>query len=256
MFGEVAGTYDRVRPTYPESLVGDVILHAGVTRGDPALEVGAGTGRATALFAVRGLAVTAIEPSHEMAAVARQNLRPYPGVVVVEELFEHWDGPALFPLVYAAQAWHWVPLEHRYATAHRVLRPQGSLAVFWNRPDWSNEPELRARLDEVYDRIAPDLPTRGPGSTWTMSATDHAGETVAEIEASGLFGDVEVHDYTHHRRYSTDDYLALLSTQSDHRLLDDDHRRRLLDAVGAEIDQVGGSVRLGYVTRLYLARSS
>jgi SAM-dependent methyltransferase len=67
VFGEVAETYDRVRQPYPEELFGDVLDYAGDAR--TALEVGAGTGRATAGFATRGLTVTAIEPDAEMAAI-------------------------------------------------------------------------------------------------------------------------------------------------------------------------------------------
>ena len=36
------------------------------------LEVGAGTGKATVLFAERGIPVVAIEPNAKMAAVARR----------------------------------------------------------------------------------------------------------------------------------------------------------------------------------------
>ena len=41
MFGQVAERYDRVRPSYPNALVDEVIALAGCGR---ALEVGAGTG--------------------------------------------------------------------------------------------------------------------------------------------------------------------------------------------------------------------
>ena len=47
VFGEVAELYDSVRPSYPDALVDDVLAFAGAGPGDPALEVGAGTGKAT-----------------------------------------------------------------------------------------------------------------------------------------------------------------------------------------------------------------
>ena len=51
MFGEVVQDYDQVRPGYPDDLVDDVTALSGA---GPALEVGAGTGKATVSFAARG----------------------------------------------------------------------------------------------------------------------------------------------------------------------------------------------------------
>jgi len=46
-FGSVAEQYDRHRPGYPPQLVDDILTYADAHAGDRALEVGAGTGRAT-----------------------------------------------------------------------------------------------------------------------------------------------------------------------------------------------------------------
>ena len=66
VFGEVAGLYDRARPGYPASLIDDLVRWA--QPGARALEIGAGTGKATRLLAARGVSVLGIEPSAEMAA--------------------------------------------------------------------------------------------------------------------------------------------------------------------------------------------
>lgn len=253
MFGEVAETYDRVRPGYPEALVDDVLAYAGASPGDRAIEVGAGTGRATVLFASRGLRIDAVEPSPAMAAVARQNLAAFPAVVVHEVLFEDYDVEEPARLVYAAQAWHWVPTEVRYQRAHAALANGGAFAGFWNVPMSYRPAQLRETLDGVYERVAPDVPTRGPGSGWTTVAADQE-VTVGEIEASELFRDLESHQYPHERTLGTDDYLALLSTQSDHRLLPEDQRAELLGALGTVIGGPGGAITVEYTAHLYLAR--
>jgi protein-L-isoaspartate O-methyltransferase len=69
-FGAVAEADDRARPSYPPALVGDVLEFVGLDpgSGDRVLEVGAGTGKATVVFAERGANVVALEPSAEMAA--------------------------------------------------------------------------------------------------------------------------------------------------------------------------------------------
>jgi len=111
-FGAVAEQYDRRRPSYPAQMVTDVITYAGVAPGDPVLEVGAGTGKATLLFAARGLDVTAVEPDPGMAAVAADRAA-VAGLQVqfvpsdFEAAFEQEAVPEhSFKLLFCATAWH------------------------------------------------------------------------------------------------------------------------------------------------------
>ena len=54
VFGEVAEQYDRSRPSYPDAMVDDLVELAGLGPGCRALEVGAGTGKATSAPGVAG----------------------------------------------------------------------------------------------------------------------------------------------------------------------------------------------------------
>ena len=71
VFGEIADEYDRARPSYPDELFDAVMAYGSLRTGDAALEIGAGTGKATRGFSARGLAVHALEPSPGMARVLR-----------------------------------------------------------------------------------------------------------------------------------------------------------------------------------------
>jgi ubiquinone/menaquinone biosynthesis C-methylase UbiE len=66
-FGSVAAAYEQFRPGYPEALVDAVLAYAGHPV-HTALEIGAGTGKATRVFAVRGITVTATDPDPAMLA--------------------------------------------------------------------------------------------------------------------------------------------------------------------------------------------
>jgi trans-aconitate methyltransferase len=133
-FGSVAELYDAVRPSYPAAALDDVIAHAGLRPGDRMIEVGAGTGKLTALLVARGQRVLAIEPSAEMAAVLRG--RELDGVEIAETGFEQWrpDSPA--PALVSAAAWHWTAPELRYRLAAAAVTPGGTLAAIWTLPDW------------------------------------------------------------------------------------------------------------------------
>jgi SAM-dependent methyltransferase len=255
-FGAAADRYDRMRPSYPTELVEDVLAFAGLSPEDLTVEVGAGTGKATTLFAARGATLTAIEPSAEMAALARRNCALYPRVEVVQAEFESWEPPGgTCGLVYAAQAWHWIRPDVRYVKARRILRHGGALAAFWNRPDWSSC-ELSTEIDEQYRRVAPEmLPDAGPMRPGVGAMPLLWGDPTGEIRASGGYGPPVQRSYRWQRAYSTEQYLELLQTHSDHLMLAPDRRLFLMEAVAAAIDRAGGQLQLDYVTQLTLARA-
>jgi SAM-dependent methyltransferase len=249
VFGEVAELYDRYRPGYPGTVFDRLMEFGPLRSGDRALEIGAGTGRATRPLAERGLAVTAVEPSSRMAELARRNTEDLPGVTVEEGSFEGWALPKEpFRLVVSAQAWHWVRPEIGYPKARAALAPEGLLALLWNRPlaGSGRASELSAEIDEVYRREAPQLSAGLPGERDLDRRT--------EIEASGDFVEVVREQISWAATYSSDEYLGLLQTQSDHRLLDPGSLERLLTGIAAVLSRQGGALQQSYVTELYLAR--
>jgi SAM-dependent methyltransferase len=254
-FGGVAALYDRVRPSYPPALVDDVIELAPLHSRPRALEVGAGTGKATMLFASRGVSVLALEPSLEMAAIAERNCARYPNVAFERAEFERWQpGDEVFPLVFSAQAWHWLSPELRYHKARAAMDEGGVLACFWNRPDWPACP-LSEELGDAYRRAAPELPADGPMHPAHSSSADVWGLWEHEIEAAPGLQQSEVRSYRWTCEYSTEQYVRLLQTHSDHIVLDDGQQESLLGEVTAVLDDHGGGLEVIYLTWLCLARA-
>lgn len=255
VFGEVADLYDASRPSYPPQLIDDLLTAAPARDTTRVLEVGAGTGKATVLLAAAGARVLAIEPSAEMAAVARRNCASYPGVEIVESDFERWE-PAgeTFPLLCSGQAWHWIDPELRYGCARAALRPDGLLAAFWNRPGWGPSP-LREALKDVYLKTVPELPPDGATHPANESP-DLDGDWTQEIAAAPGFGSPEIRFYDRSVRYSADQYARLLSTLSEIRLLAEDRREALLRGVRATISEHGGTLTMPLRTWLCLARAA
>ena len=85
-FDSVADRYERARPTYPEALYNELAHLADLRPGDRLLEVGCGTGQATVPLARRGFQITCVELGHELAAVARRQLEPFPEVERAESV--------------------------------------------------------------------------------------------------------------------------------------------------------------------------
>lgn len=239
-FGEDARRYDRARPGYPAGLVGDVL--EGCEMPARVLDVGCGTGRAALAFSERDCIVVGVEPDARMAAVARSR-----GVKVDVATFEGWDPAGRhFDVVISAQAWHWVDPAAGPAKAADTLGPGGRLALFWNAV--RHDAASAAALSAVYQDLAPEL----AGSVVPAPAA-RPDSHVEPIAATGRFGTPVVSRYTWPQRYTTEQWLDLLGTHSDHRVLPPDRLRALLDGIGEAVEQLGGFFSVAYDTTLITA---
>jgi SAM-dependent methyltransferase len=252
-FGKVAELYDRVRPSYPSALVEELIALAGA---DTALEVGAGTGKATVLFAKRGLSVLALEPSAEMVQVARRNTASFPGVRIEQVEFEGWEAHGeRFPLLYSAQAWHWICPEDRYTRARAALHDGGLLAAFWNRVEWGSC-ELGPALHAAYERSGASPAEEDPMDPRVSETIGQPGWWESEIEGASGFGDPEVRAYRWTQDYPADEYVSLLGTHSSQLVREAAEREALLGLIAETIiARGGGRIRIPYVSQLCLARA-
>lgn len=253
VFGEVAELYDRHRPTYPRALIDDLIAEAALDGTKAVLEVGAGTGKATVLFAARGIPVIAVEPNAEMARVARRSVGEHVEVEVEESDFEAWDPRGRqFPLLFSGQAWHWVRPEVGLVKAREVLVAGGILAPFWNRVAWEHA-DVRPILLDVYDRVAPELSRDGPMHPANL-LTDAGDHWEAQIAAVGGLSGAEIRVYEWQLDYSAGEYAGLLATASEIRLLDTARRESFLTAITEAIEAHGEPVGIPMRTQLCVAR--
>jgi len=241
IFGEDPTLYDRIRPTYPEALIDDIT--ALVPPDGRVVDVGCGTGKATVALANRVATGVGVEPDPAMAAICGWHLRPFPGWRVEVSEFESWDpGLGGHHLVTCAQAWHWLTPGKREAQTRAALVRGGWLAVWWNRTDTALNP-LRRELDEVYARLAPDMRHRVYGP-----------DDVPDPDPIPGFATTEVSDYRWTRRYTTPEWLDLMRSSSEHRMLGEDRQAPLLAQVADVIDRHGGYFDHPYRTTLWLTQ--
>ena len=246
-FTEDAELYDRARPGYPQQLYADLSGLVGLGPGCRVLEIGCGTGQATVPLAASGSRVTGVELGAEMAEVARRNLAPYPDAEVVVSAFEEWPLPSdPFDLVLSATAFHWIDPAVRMAKAADALRPSGVLAIVSTHHVKGGSEDFFARSQPVYERFVPETP---PGLRLEPAADIPSDD--AELLASGRFGPVGIRRYEWDLAYSTQQYLDVLRTYSNHRALPAPAREGLLAAIADLIDtRHGGSITKRYLTEL------
>jgi SAM-dependent methyltransferase len=249
VFDDVAEQYAATRPSYPVALIEDLALAARLKEGSRILEIGAGPGIATALFAHRGYRITALEPGPRLAAIARQRLSDDSAVEVLQTTFEEWPLEAgAFELVFAAQAFHWIDPAVAFQKSADALGANGTLAVIAHRPVLDDS-AVGVEIQAAYAAHAPGIDAN-PARSNTL-------EVWAPLfEASGRFEPARVHEMMWRTRYSTEGYLSLLATFSPHLSLEPGARARLFQAIAAAIERQGGSYVVGYVAMCCFAAVS
>ncbi|MFB9236248.1 class I SAM-dependent methyltransferase [Plantactinospora siamensis] len=206
-FGAVAQAYERFRPGYPPALA-DLVLAYAERPVRTALEIGAGTGKATRLFAARGIAVTATEPDEAMLAELRRQAPPT--VTALRAAFEDLAPGESYDLVYAAAALHWTNPAGRWARVAALVAPGGVFASFGGPVRLADPAVERA----VQAARAPFLATDeipSPDGTPPEHAMQWPG---TELQRSEWFTDVRQSVLDRRLTISADDYVGHLSTIS------------------------------------------
>jgi SAM-dependent methyltransferase len=206
-FGAVAGAYERYRPGYPSELVDRVLVYAGRPI-RTALEIGAGTGKATRAFAGRGIAVTATEPDAGMLHELRRHAPA--GVVTVQAAFEDLPIPQAHGLVFAAAALHWTDPADRWGRMAALLEPEGVFASFGG-PIRLCDPALDEAVRAARAPFLQDDDVPSPDGTPQADPMQWPG---TELERSAWFGDVEQSVVERRLTLSPRDYVGQLSTVS------------------------------------------
>ncbi len=242
-----------MRPGYPPALFADVARIAGLTSASRLLEIGCGTGHATIEFAQRGLAIDCLELGENMAAIARRRLAAYPIVSITVADFDLWNTAEHYDLIYIATAYHWLNPQTRVARLVNLLNPGGWLAVWRNHHVHSAGASrgFHAAAQKVYEREAPKLAAKFCG---LLTPEQIPEPELDEWRASGRFGNLEAHTYLWSRDYTAEEYIRMLDTHSDHRMLPEADRTRLFDQLTSLVREFGGIISREYATLLHIAQ--
>lgn len=134
-YSSQAQTYTQGRPTYPEALSSWLRQKLLIDQRTRVLDLGAGTGKFTALLKPLTDRLIAVEP---IDAMRREFSKSLPGIEVLAGTAQAIPSPtASVDVVLCAQAFHWFADAQALAEIHRVLTPGGRLGLVWNVRDES-----------------------------------------------------------------------------------------------------------------------
>lgn len=252
-YSEVADEYEQARPSYPQELINRAVEIAQLPQNALILELGCGPGKATTAFAKLGWAMVCIEPSHSATEIAKKNCSSYPNVEIINTSFEECllDN-GRFDAVLAANAWHWLPPEIKYEKAAAILKDKGHLILLWNLSPQLPYDIYQAINEQVYQIHAPALALAKYENRETQE------EILAgfgqDVLASGLFHNLVSEQVVCEVTYSIDDYLMLLHTFSNYRVLEPQQKNVVFKGIREVLARNGTSIPVSYLSAVQVAQ--
>jgi SAM-dependent methyltransferase len=235
-FGRAADAYERARPDYPPAALDWLQGRLALGPGRTVVDLAAGTGKLTRLLLPTGARVVAVEPVAEMRAALAGAV---PGAEIVDGTAEAMplpDGSA--DAVTIAQAFHWFSTAEALAEIHRVLRPDGGLALVWNGRDLDDP--LQIAVDRIIARHRGDVPTH------------QSGRWKSAFETTEIFGPLEEHLVPHRQELDRAGLVDRVMSTSVMAALPDAERV----AAVADIEELGARqaepIPISYTTQIYL----
>jgi len=216
LFTGKAEAYASARPGYPDEAM-DYIASL-VPPGAVFADIGAGTGKFTALLARRGYALFAVEPNADMRAQLAITLAQYPHARIVNGTAENTTLPdSSADVIACAQALHWFDPAAFRAECRRIGKPDALVTAIYNN-------------------------TPGGGSI-----------THSKLSTDVFFGDPVVREFPNPMFYTRESWLAYMTSHSHDPLPGDPGYAAHIAEVNAIFDRgsADGLLRLDTVTKVY-----
>ena len=244
-FSNRVDDYVRFRPRYPAAVIRLLESSCGVTADSVVADVGSGTGILSEMFLRLGCRVFGVEPNREMRDAGERLLAHYPKFSSVDGRAEATTLPGTsVDLVTAAQAFHWFDRPRARAEFARLLRPEGWVALIWNKRRKTGTP-----LAIAYERLLLEYAV-------DYRAVDH--DSVTDVVIADFFrpAEMHLHAFENHRTLDHSSLEGYLRSASYVPAPGHPAHAPMLVALRAIFDDlnVGGTVVLEYDTLVYLGR--
>ena len=263
-FDDIVVNYDKVRWDYPAELYADIFEYLGAGH-TTALEIGAGTGKATATAPILnvGYDVTAVEMGVNMSEFILEKFKRQTNFKVINATFEDaMLQDDSYDLIYAASAFHWVDAQIGCPKVYRLLKNDGVFALFRNNAVQNDGNETYDEIQAVYDKhyYSHYKSDQRPVKISEMKYEDflkpaeiYRGFRFENLEQYG-FKDITMKLYDASRAYGADEYIAFLDTMSDHRAMPEENRMALYAGIKEAILKHGGQLKMDFIFQLYMGR--
>lgn len=244
-YTELAEAYLK-RPDYAPAAIDAMLRIAGVRKGDPVCDVGAGVAHLTLMLAGRDLDVTAVEPNDAMREGGRSRTAQMSNVRWHEGTGEMTgQSEQAFELVTFGSSFNVCDRQVALKETARILKPAGWFACMWNHR--SLEDPIQARVESIIKNRLADY-----------SYGNRRADQTAEIDRSGLFGPVvHLNARVTHKQEIAGQVEAWRSHATLQRQAGDAFTE-IVDEIEAYLtslaDDQGGFIDIPYTTNIWMAQ--
>ena len=249
IFNQMSEYYDQFRPGYPNEIVETIVKKAKLTDGSRVLEIGSGSGKATAQFVDCGFEIVCVEPGEDLAARCREQFKDK-NVSVVVSRFEDCSLPAgAFDAIISAQAFHWVEKPKGLELCAKLLKSSGLLMPFWN---------IEIIYDTELDHELLEIMTEYDAFTATLPAADYEKRVIKlsnELAQNGWFIQPELVQVNWEKTYTAEEYFGFVMTGNVFIKNTDEKKQACYAALKALAEKHNG-IHRKYICELYIARKS
>ena len=244
-FSNRVDDYIRYRPGYPKALITTLLEKTGLAAGAKVADIGSGTGIFTRLLLDAGFTVYAVEPNPEMRTAAEHSHADQTGFFSIAAPAEATGlKNKSLDLITAAQAFHWFNNPPTQLEFSRILKPEGYLALIWNRR--RTEQAFQREYESILRRHAPEY-----------STANHMNLNDDEICSFFTRGKIEKLIFENFQEFDFDSLLGRVKSSSYCPAEDSEDFRQLSADLSVLFDDsnVDGKIKFEYHTDLYLGNA-
>jgi SAM-dependent methyltransferase len=228
--------YNDVRPGYPNEIYETISKYKLFNKNTNILEVGSGNGIASQeIYNKWQPKLALIEPGDNLCNILKDRFDKNNDIKICNTSFEEYTNEIVFDAIFSATAFHWCSIKTKYKKAHKLLKDDGLLILYWNNYGIEDE-KISEEIQSVYAK-------HGKGINDGKSAYEIQMEKIRnrkmEIEESGYFKILEHKIIKTVKEYDGNEYIKLVKTFSDHIKLDDEFFKEIRSIVIKNGDKIG-----------------
>ena len=211
-FNKNASIYNEARPGYPKEVYDTISKYIDYNEHSQLLEIGAGQGIATEEIFNRWKAnITAIEPGLNLYSLMQHRFKNNPQISIVKTTFEEFSSANQYDGIFSATAFHWLDCKTKFERAHKLLRTNSFLFLYWNNYGITSL-ELEKQIKQIYTKYG--FPESKESSDVIRDRKIESRKN--EVIQSNVFNLIEHKIITTNMEYDSESYIKLLKTFPDH----------------------------------------
>ncbi len=259
-FDDIVTNYDRIRPEYPQELFEDITSYSNFKGDVNALEIGAGTGKATIPFLNKSYRITTVEIGKNMANYLSEKFKKYENFNVIVNAFEDVElKNNSFDLIYAGSAFHWVNADIGCLKSYKLLKDNGTIALFRYNDITAQGETIFDEIQTFYEKYyysyytTSSRPIKKTKADFMKPSEIYISYRFEDLKNYG-YKDIAMKFYDGSKTFSANEYIDWLDTMSDHRSLPESNKTALYEEIRKTILNHGDSHKLDFLFQLYMGR--